>query len=73
MPAWQEYLVQHRKRFLGEYFDYLRIPSISAQEEHAPDVARAGQWVADRLGAIGIANVEVLPTGGHPVVYGEWL
>ena len=73
MPAWQEYLVQHRKRFLEEYFDYLRIPSISAQEEHAPDVARAGRWVADRLAAIGIANVEVLPTGGHPVVYGEWL
>jgi acetylornithine deacetylase/succinyl-diaminopimelate desuccinylase-like protein len=72
MPAWESYLAQHRNRFLEEYLDYLRIPSISAQDEHAGDVARAGQWVADRLTGIGIQNVEIMPTGGHPVVYGDW-
>ena len=73
MPAWESYLAQHRNRLLEEYFEYLRIPSISAQDEYVPEVARAGKWVADRLAAIGIRNVEVMPTGGHPVVYGDWL
>src|SRR5438067_13876392 len=73
MTVWESYLAQHRNRLLERYFDYLRIPSISAQDEHIPDVARAGQWVAEHLRSIGIANVEVMPTGGHPVVYGDHL
>src|SRR5438105_15225214 len=73
MTGWESYLAQHRNRLLERYFDYLRIPSISAQDEHIPDVARAGRWVADHLRSIGIANVEVMPTGCHPVVYGDHL
>ena len=34
---------------------------------------RAALWVADHLRGLGIENVEIMPTGGHPVVYGEWL
>ena len=34
---------------------------------------RAGEWVAARMRAAGLEGVRVLPTGGHPVVYGEWL
>jgi acetylornithine deacetylase/succinyl-diaminopimelate desuccinylase-like protein len=51
----------------------LRIPSISALPDHADDVQRSARWVADRLQSAGIEGVRVLPTGGHPVVYGEWL
>ncbi len=73
MPAYQSYLDAHQERFLTELLDFLRIPSISALPERTEDVARAGQWVADRLTAAGVDNVETLPTGGHPVVYGDWL
>ncbi len=73
MTTWQEYLTQHQNRFLDELFDFLRIPSISALPDHAPQVQRAAEWVAARLRAAGIEGVEVLPSGGHPVVYGEWL
>ncbi len=36
-------------------------------------MAQAGEWVAARMRQAGIENVRTLPTGGHPVVYGEWL
>lgn len=73
MSDWQTYLDANRARFLEEYLELLRIPSISALPEHAGDVARAARWVAERLKAAGLEHVEVLPTGGHPVVSGDWL
>jgi acetylornithine deacetylase/succinyl-diaminopimelate desuccinylase-like protein len=51
----------------------LRIPSISALPAHAPDVRRAAEWLADELRDAGIEHVEVSDTGGHPIVYGDWL
>ncbi len=73
MTQWRMYLEKHRERFLEELFQFLRIPSISSLPEHATDVAKAAQWVEARMNAAGIEAVEILPTGGHPVVYGEWL
>jgi len=73
MSAYLTYLDGNQDRFLEELLDFLRIPSISALPERAGDVARAGEWVAQRLNSAGAENVEVLPTGGHPVVYGDWL
>jgi acetylornithine deacetylase/succinyl-diaminopimelate desuccinylase-like protein len=51
----------------------LAIPSISTLDEHTPDMLRAAEWVSAQLRGIGMENVQILPTGGHPVVYGEWL
>lgn len=73
MSTWQQYLVQHRERFLAELQEFLRIPSISFLPEHTADVRRAGEWVVGRMRAAGIPTVELLETGGHPVVYGEVL
>lgn len=73
MALWEPYLADHRQRFVAELLDFLRIPSISALPDHAGDVQRAAEWVAARLKNAGIESVRVLPTGGHPVVYGEWL
>jgi acetylornithine deacetylase/succinyl-diaminopimelate desuccinylase-like protein len=73
MSNWESYLEQNKERFLEELFDFIRIPSISALPEHAKDVQQAGEWVAKRMTAAGIENVQILPTGGHPVVYGDWL
>ncbi len=73
MTTWNEYLQTHRARALDELTEFLRIPSVSALPAHAQDVRAAGQWVADRLRRAGIENVEIMETGGHPVVYGDWL
>jgi len=71
--TWETYLAEHQSHHLEELLQFLRIPSISSLPEHAPDVQQAAQWVAGRLTLAGLENVQILPTGGHPVVYGEWL
>jgi len=73
MPAWQSHLQDRQEQSRNELFDLLRIPSISALPEHAEDVQAAAAWVADRLRTAGLEHVEIMPTGGHPVVYGDWL
>ncbi len=73
MADWKAYLDEQQGRYTDELLEFLRIPSISALPEHAGDVRRAGEWVADRLRAAGVEGVRLLETGGHPVVYGEWL
>jgi acetylornithine deacetylase/succinyl-diaminopimelate desuccinylase-like protein len=73
MTAWAAYLEGQRARALDEFREFLRIPSISALPEHADDVRRAAEWTAARMTAAGLEGVRVLPTAGHPVVYGDWL
>jgi acetylornithine deacetylase/succinyl-diaminopimelate desuccinylase-like protein len=70
---WEEYLSANDERFLEELIEFLRIESISSQPDHKAAVEAAAQWVAGRLTRAGIENSSVLPTGGHPVVYGDWL
>ena len=68
-----KYLEQHYDRFQNELIELLRIPSISHDMAHKADMDKAAPWLADKLSAIGLNNVEILPTEGHSVVYGEWL
>ena len=63
----------NRERFLNELKDFLRIPSISTLPEHRPDIERAAQFVVDSLRTAGLENVEIIPTGNHPLVYADWL
>jgi acetylornithine deacetylase/succinyl-diaminopimelate desuccinylase-like protein len=73
MASWDIYLQEQRGRFIDELMEFLRIPSISALPGHTADVQRAAQWVEARMKAAGMESVRILPTGGHPVVYGDWL
>jgi acetylornithine deacetylase/succinyl-diaminopimelate desuccinylase-like protein len=73
MGTWKSYLDSHQPRFLDELLDFLRIPSVSATAAHAGDVKRAAEWVRARVSAAGMEHVQVLPTGGHPVVYADWM
>ena len=68
-----EYIESKRDEHLNDLYEFLRIPSVSAQSEHKPDIERAAKWVADRLRAAGLDNVEIVPTKMHPLVYGESL
>src|SRR6266436_8096898 len=64
---------ESQNRFLEELKTFLRIPSVSTLPEHRPDIDRAAGFVADSLRAVGLENVEVIPTGKHPLVYSDWL
>src|SRR3954463_6496293 len=68
-----DFIKNNEKRFLDELFELLRIPSVSADGKYKNDVARACQYVADKLKAAGADKVEICPTKGHPIVYGEKL
>ncbi|MEP6989192.1 MAG: M20/M25/M40 family metallo-hydrolase, partial [Chloroflexota bacterium] len=73
MSQAHEYVKAHFEQFKGQLFDLLRIPSISTSVEHAGDVERTAQWLADDLQRIGLHTVEIVSTPGHPIVYGEWI
>ena len=73
MGKWQPYLEQKKDRHLDDLISFLRIPSISSLPDHETDVARAADWVAERLRTAGLEEVRIMPTNGHPVVYGQWL
>jgi len=73
MASWKTYLETNQDRYLKELLEFLRLPSISSLRAHKADVQKAAEWVAARLQTAGLENVQVLPTGGHPVVYGDWL
>jgi acetylornithine deacetylase/succinyl-diaminopimelate desuccinylase-like protein len=51
---------------------WVRIPSISADPAHAPDVADSAVWLADALRRTGFPTVEIWPTPGAPAVFAEW-
>jgi acetylornithine deacetylase/succinyl-diaminopimelate desuccinylase-like protein len=73
LSDWTTYLNDRADEAVAELSDFLRIPSISALPAHAADVRAAGQWVLERLRRAGVENLEMMETGGHPVVYGDWL
>lgn len=56
---------------LDELLELVRIPSVSAQQEHRSDVLAAAQYIADYLAEAGLQTVEVMPTAGNPVVFGS--
>jgi acetylornithine deacetylase/succinyl-diaminopimelate desuccinylase-like protein len=47
-------------------------PSVSGQPDKAPHVKRCAAWLARHLRKIGLPEVKVIPTSGHPIVYAEW-
>jgi acetylornithine deacetylase/succinyl-diaminopimelate desuccinylase-like protein len=71
--ALEAHLLATADRRLARYLDFLRIPSISGIPAHAGDCRRAAERLAADLRAAGLENVDVSETGGHPIVYADWL
>jgi acetylornithine deacetylase/succinyl-diaminopimelate desuccinylase-like protein len=68
-----DFIHSNRDRFLDELKEYLAIPSVSSLPEHKDDVRRCAEWTANEMKRVGLQNVEVIETPGHPIVYGDWL
>src|SRR5689334_19260939 len=67
----KEYISSNKDRFLSELFDWLRIPSISADSRHKDDVRKAAEFLRDKFNAIGVDTVEICETKGHPIVFAQ--
>ena len=68
-----DFIHTNRDRYVSELKHFLAIPSISALPAHREDVRRCAEWTADEMRRIGLENVRLIETAGHPVVYGDWL
>ncbi len=69
----QQYLKKNKDRFLSELMEFLKIPSISADPRYKKDVARAADFLENEMKNVGLTNIKVYPTDGHPIVYAEKL
>ncbi|MCO7222470.1 M20/M25/M40 family metallo-hydrolase [Klenkia sp. PcliD-1-E] len=68
----RDFVTGHLDDLHADLDAWLRIPSISADPAHAPDVAASAEWLAGALRGVGFPVVEVWPTAGAPAVYAEW-
>lgn len=67
-----QYLTANADRFLEELKSFLRIPTVSADSRHKPDVRRGAEFVIEQMRAAGLTT-ELVETAGHPICYGHWL
>ena len=65
----QDYINNNKERFLEELFEFIKIPSVSADMSFKNDVLKAASFLEQNLKDVGVDNVEVFPTEGHPIVY----
>ncbi len=71
MNVAQDYIEKNKAKFLSELVELLKIPSVSTDKTFKDEVFRAAEFIKDRLVDAGADKVEVCPTGGYPIVYGE--
>jgi acetylornithine deacetylase/succinyl-diaminopimelate desuccinylase-like protein len=71
MKDLKAYIETNRERLLEELFGLIRIPSISSQTEHKEDMKKAAEYWKQTLLKAGAERVDVMPTDGNPIVYGE--
>lgn len=71
MTSVKDYIDKNQEKYLSELFELLRIPSVSADSRHKDDVRKAAQFVMQKLKEAGADHVELMETGGHPIVFGE--
>lgn len=67
----KEYIQENRERFFEELFSLLRIPSISAKQDHKKDMERCAERLKELLLEAGADEAGVYPSKGNPVVFGK--
>jgi acetylornithine deacetylase/succinyl-diaminopimelate desuccinylase-like protein len=66
------YIENNRQRYVDELVELLKYPSVSADSRHAGDIDKCADFLVSHLSDLGL-EARKLPTGGHPVVYAEWM
>jgi len=68
-----KHIEKNKENYINELKEFLRIPSISTNDENKGDMQNCAEFVANKMKDAGLMRVEVFQTAGHPIVYGEWL
>lgn len=64
---------ENKDNYVIELKEFLRIPSISTNEENKGDMQKCADYVERKMREAGLSKTKVFQTEGHPIVYGEWL
>jgi acetylornithine deacetylase/succinyl-diaminopimelate desuccinylase-like protein len=67
----KSFIDDNKQRFLDELFELLRMPSVSTDAKYKKDVLASAEFLKEKLIEAGADKVEVFPTAGYPIVYGE--
>ena len=72
LTSYEKYIDANNDAHLKEFMELVAIPSISSIPANKPDVAKAADWIVNKLKSIGMTTAQLIPTDGNPVVYGSW-
>ncbi len=72
LTSYEKYIDANNDAHLKEFMELVAIPSISSIPSNKPDVAKAADWIVNKLKSIGMTTAQTIPTDGNPVVYGSW-
>ncbi len=67
------FIDRERARFVRELTEWVKIPAISSDPAHAPDLVRNAEHLRAELLRLRADKVEIWPTAGHPAVFAEWM
>lgn len=67
----KQFIASNKQRFIDELFQWLRIPSVSADSRHKEDVRKAAEFLKEQFTTAGVDSVKLYETKGHPVVFAE--
>jgi len=66
-----DYLIEHQQRFIDELIELLKFPSISADSKYKSELENTAEFIKNKLIKAGADKVELCPTNGNPILYGE--
>lgn len=72
MATRADYLAANEQPFFDELLQALSIASVSTDPEHKADLVRMAEWIVARMQKIGVPQIELVKTAGHPIVEGHW-
>lgn len=71
MSKYSEIVASKKEVFLNELVDLLKYPSISADPNYKNQVLDCADFVKNQMMLAGLDAVEIIPTKGFPIVYGQ--
>lgn len=66
-----ETIAQNKDRYIDELCSLIRIPSISSESAHKPDMLRCAERWKELLLQAGVDDARLISTSGNPLVYAE--
>tara|TARA_Y100001935_G_scaffold204801_1_gene173643 strand:- start:1713 stop:3086 length:1374 start_codon:yes stop_codon:yes gene_type:complete len=62
---------KEKQNYLNQLFEFLELPSISADSRYKETMKETAEWLSNQLIASGCDSSKIYSTSGHPIVYGE--